>query len=550
MFHLDQVKLNSIGETLLIDVAAVEMEVKEREDKDALWNRCAKDRKFFIENFVFITNPKEAGMPNSSKFLFRLRPRQVQLLKTWEKWLAEAETGLVPKSREEGASWLACAFAVHAFLFIENFRTNFGSKDREAVDILGDIDTLLEKCRFILRNLPIELQPNYPKWERDLNVMNLKNSAMNTIIKGEVGKTAGRSGRSTMYFYDEWDYAPTPKETHTALNENARCKVFISSVAGYGTYMHQQEESGDHPIFRLHWKDNPDKNHFYIDDEGKRVYPYEVKKRKEYGQANQIGYAREIDMDRSAAQEGILIPRAWIDAAFELELPLQGASKSGLDVSNDRGDSTVYANRIGSSFIQVQKLFGRDINDQVERKLIEHIAESLSFDETGVGAYAVSGLEKDPPRFKIRDLPNGNPLMVPIKIKGFTNNSRPPDNEFLPDRPNTPSSVRFKYGVDALWWKFRLRFENSFKLFNNPTLDIDPAECISFSRLKDYETIQDLKAQFSRVLYKTETLSKKIRIDKKGNSSISPDKAEACIYTEVNHSDLEEDDSGFNSFIT
>jgi len=78
-------------------------------------------------------------------------------------WLGERERrnqpGLVEKSRDTGVSWLCCAYAVHGWLFKPGYAAGFGSLKWDEVDEIGNMGTLLEKCRFIIRNLPHWMRP-------------------------------------------------------------------------------------------------------------------------------------------------------------------------------------------------------------------------------------------------------------------------------------------------------------------------------------------------------------------------------------------------------
>ena len=67
--------------------------------------------------------------------------------------------GLIEKSRDMGATWLCCAISVHLFLFWSGASIGWGSKDAKVVDALGDPDSILEKIRILMRNLPREFHP-------------------------------------------------------------------------------------------------------------------------------------------------------------------------------------------------------------------------------------------------------------------------------------------------------------------------------------------------------------------------------------------------------
>lgn len=58
----------------------------------------------------------------------------------------------VEKSRDSGATWMSAAFAVWVWLFHPGSTVGFGSRKEILVDRAGDLQSIFEKIRSIVRN--------------------------------------------------------------------------------------------------------------------------------------------------------------------------------------------------------------------------------------------------------------------------------------------------------------------------------------------------------------------------------------------------------------
>ena len=479
--------------------------------------KCKDSKEYFISNYIYIRNPKNAAKGLPTKFLFNLYPEQIKLINAWEALKLSPEGGsrLLEKSREEGATFLMLAYAVHEFIFNSGSVTTLGSRKVDLVDKSNDPDTLFEKLRAMLQDLPDWLKPKY-----DDNYLRLRNLSTDSVIKGEGGDNMGRGGRSTTFLVDEWDFVDRPAKVFNSINENAHAKIFISTVAGTGTFMHTQGQTGT-PVDRLMWRDNPTKNHSEIVN-GKVVYPWYEQKKLEYA-ADPIGLATEIDADRSSATRGVLIPYAWVQSALDFVMDAEGISRSGLDVSEDNGgDIMPYANFKGGVVRQLERMSGshleKDIRDRLER---DH-AERLAYDRNGVGAYALKNLNA-PSR---------------CTVSGVRNNQGP-TKATLWDRPTTENDkgeavpftcdMRFGNLAAQLGWQLRLMFlathETVTGVRQHP-LD----NCISLHRLKDHPDRNEIITQLSQPTFERKGNKDLTFVDKLGLGSKSPDFYEALMY--------------------
>ncbi len=118
----------------------------------------------WIEDWAFTYDPR---IPERNPFMpFMLFPRQQDfILWLWDRYQGEMrhgrlrrQDGVVEKSRDVGISWLAAAFSVWLWLWHPGAAIGVGSYEADKVDQLGVPGSLLEKCRIIIRMLPLEMK--------------------------------------------------------------------------------------------------------------------------------------------------------------------------------------------------------------------------------------------------------------------------------------------------------------------------------------------------------------------------------------------------------
>lgn len=142
----------------------------------------------FMEDWMVTYDPRK----KLSYIPFLLFPKQKEYILWLKKLMEEKSDGLVEKSRDVGASWLNMAFSIWAFLFLDGVKIGFGSRKEALVDRIGDPDSILEKGRMIIENLPIEFRPE----KYDLAFMKFQNADNGARITGEAGDNIGRGGRA------------------------------------------------------------------------------------------------------------------------------------------------------------------------------------------------------------------------------------------------------------------------------------------------------------------------------------------------------------------
>ena len=412
---------------------------------------CADDIVHWVNHWVWTDDPREKGgcLP------FDLFEQQVGLLA----WLAEREArqgrGLVEKSRDTGASWVCCLYALHAWLFRPGFRCGFGSRKLEYVDQLGNMKTLFEKMRYALYSLPGWMLPAGFRREKHDCQARLVNPANGNTITGEGGDQIGRGDRTSVYFVDEAAHLEHPQLVESALSATTNVRIDVSTPNGPGNPFAQLRHSGLVPVFTLHWKSDPRKDQAYYD-----------KFLREHGPEVT---AEQLDIDYTASIEGICIPARWVRAAVGLVLREGPRPVGGLDVMEFGRDRNVFIARRGPVVRRDGVLdWGPCNTTETAFRAAEEARRQgctlVNYDAVGVGA-GITG-----------------PWQAGAEALGFTANpiqsggTAGMDETFWPD--GLTSAEKFVNLRAEMWHKLRDRFEKTFERVTGKKLWPDE-ECIS-----------------------------------------------------------------------
>lgn len=333
--------------------------------------KCAADPVHFIDSYCRTYDPRTAG----KSLPFKLWPRQVEFIRWLQAREAAQEGGICEKSRDVGVSFLCAAYSLHGFLFKPGYKVGFGSRKFQYVDTLGDLDSIFEKIRFMLRNLPTWLLPrgfNHGKHSCYARILNPESGAS---ITGEGGDEIGRGGRCSIYFVDEAAHIERPHLADSGLAATTNVRIDVSTPNGQGNPFYTKRFSGVFPVFTFHWRDDPRKT----DEWAERT-------KKEKGP---VIWASQYDIDYTASLEGICIPAAWVRAAVNFSVPTKSARcTAGLDIGEEGNDPTVFIPRHGPVVGQPES-WGKQNTTQTawrarDAATIHGVAE-LCYDSVGVG---------------------------------------------------------------------------------------------------------------------------------------------------------------------
>lgn len=436
----------------------------------------------FIEDWCDTFDPRNSGTGNLTTMPFRLFPKQREFIEFLYSCLQEEANGLVEKSRDVGATWLCVAFSVWMFLFIDEVSVGWGSRKAMQVDRLGDMSSIFEKLRRMLRTIPECFRPSDFS-EDSMAFMKIYSNATGSSITGESGDDIGRGGRTRIYFKDESAHYEHPESIEAALGDTTRVQIDISSVNGLNNVFHRKREagldwapgqravSGRTNVFVFDWSDHPLKTKSWYD------------KRRQDAVDNGLLhlFAQEVDRDYSAAIDGIIIEAAWVRAAIDAHVVL-GFDDSGewcaaLDVADEGMDTNALALRKGVILKDVDEWGERDTGVTARRAvdacrgvvgIMEHLY--LQYDCIGVGA----GIKAETNRLIEEGLMPRGVSMVPWNAGGEVIDK---DKRLIPDDIESPLNGDLFTNIKAqAWFMLARRFERTYRAIRSKAPDATEME--------------------------------------------------------------------------
>lgn len=421
----------------------------------------------FVRHWCATYDPRNAVGETPTTMPFVPFRRQRELIRFVHSCLDDRVSGLVEKSRDMGATWICCAISTHLFLFWPGASVGWGSRKAGLVDRIGDPDSIFEKIRILLRNLPRELLPIGFSLTEHMSLMRIVNPETRATIVGEGGDDIGRGGRSLVYFKDESAHYEHPESIEAALSDNALVQIDVSSVNGLGNVFHRRRESGvewtpSSPttttpgrtrIFVMDWRDHP----------AKTAEWHEQRRAKAEAEGLLHVFAQEVDRDYSAAVQGVVIPAEWvksaIDAHEKLKLKCDGGWCSALDVADEGGDTNAQATRRGVLLRALDEWGERDTG-LTARRAVRNASTAagtqpvqVQYDCVGVGA----GVKSETNRLADDGLLPRGLRLVPWNAGESPQDA---DRSVIPGDRDSPTWGDFAANLKAQgWWTLRRRFE-------------------------------------------------------------------------------------------
>lgn len=396
----------------------------------------------FVNDWCWTYDPRVQGKDKSAFMPFDLFPKQAEFLICLEQWVDNGDEWLVEKCRDAGASYLTVAFSTHRWLFRPGFKTTFGSRVEDAVDQMGNPDTIFEKIRIILKRLPMWMLPAGFDEKRHSFFMRLLNPVNGNVISGEGGTNMGRGGRSTLYVVDEAAHIERAEKVEAAIVANSECKGWVSSANGMGNLFYRKRQNDNVKVFAFRLEDDP------------RKTPEWISKKK--STTDPVTWAQEYEIDYGASGEGVFIPGPWVNAAVKLgkllgdRLKPSAVNTAGLDVGGGGSGKTVWINRQGP-VVQRPVSWNTPDNITTTHEVLELMRKAgggiLNYDSIGVGNTVTSTLTHA----------STNGLKVyPINV-GDT-----PTDAVWPD--GRKSKEMFANLKAELWWMVRCAFQRSHEM--------------------------------------------------------------------------------------
>ena len=473
----------------------------------------------FIDDWGVTVDPRVAAGGREPLMPFRLFPKQRELV-SWllERWRG-SDNGIVEKSRDVGASWIAMCVGVTLCLFHRHMMIGIGSAKEDKLDRTGDPDTLMYKACMFLSYLPVEFTGG---WSEKKNHAHLRLVFPDTdsSITGEAGDNIGRGGRKSIYFVDESAHVEHPELVDSALIANTDCRIDISSVYGMANSFAEKRHSGKYPVFTFHWRDDPRKDDAWYARLQDKYDP--------------ITIAQEYDLDYSASVEGQIIPSKWVQAAIgahkKLNIKITGERRSAFDVADEGKDKCAHVIAHGVLLEWAESWSGKggdtlDSTHRVYRNCDERKVDNFVYDADGLGATVRSDSRVIGEQRAVEVF--GKPKAPPITVTPFRgsgevlNPTRP-----VPGSPDRRNEDMFKNYKAQSWWNLRRRFAETVRALEGKPYD--PDYIISINDAPDWKERSRLLVELSQPVWKWDATGKML-IDKAPDGTLSPNLADGVM---------------------
>lgn len=480
----------------------------------------------WINDFCITYNPRNVGIKTVPFLLF---DRQREFVDFLYGCLTDKESGLVEKARDIGATWLCVAFSVWAWRYIPGASIGWGSRKEQLVDRIGDPDSIFEKIRMIIRNLPKFMLPNGFDMSTDMPSMKIINTETGSVITGESGDNIGRGGRSSIYFKDESAHYEHPEKIEAALGDNTDVQIDISSVNGTNNVFYRRRQAGEvwtpevtpapgkMRIFLFDWRDHPGKDQAW----------YDKRRKKAEDEGLLHIFAQEVDRDYMSSLDRVIIPMKYIKAAIDAHVKLGwiagGERISMQDVADEGGDRNAYTTRVGPVLKRCLE-WGEGDTGETARKMVQLAVEDAVsecyYDCIGVGA----GVKAETNRLKQI---GGIPMRMRILPWNAASKPLNPTDNLIRGDIHTPKNEDYFYNLKAqAWWMLRVRFEKTYKAITQGA-KYNPNEMISIPSTID--NLHKLCAELGQATIKPNVTSGKLVVDKKPDGGVSPNLADSVV---------------------
>jgi len=489
----------------------------------------------WITHWCDTYDPRKARLKWMPFILFERQAEYIQFLEDLQR---DQEGGLVEKCRDAGVSWLTIAYTAHNILFREGVAVGWGSRKQDLVDKLGDMDSIFEKLRRMIDRLPDIWKPK-DVTSGQLKFINNDNDASAT---GEAGDGIGRGGRKTWYAVDEAAHIERPETIEASLGDNTRVRVDISSVNGTGNPFHRKRETGviwepcktiepgKTRVFIFDWRDHPEKTQEWFD-----------RRRAQYESQGMLHiFAQEVERNHSAAVEGVIISREWIEASVDAHLLLPvmkhaypGNWMAGLDVADEGLDKNALVLRQGVILRSAAEWGERDPG-VTTRHMLGHLREigrrdlDIQYDCIGVGSAVRSEYNRLVAAGEIHE---SDYRMIPWHAGAKVVE---PFAHLVPDDDKSPYNRDFFHNMKAqAWWSMRTRFYKTWKAVQahraGDVIEYDIDELVSIDSTMGYGALEKLKQELSQPTKSQSAASLKMVVDKTPKGTKSPNMGDAAV---------------------
>lgn len=225
--------------------------------KQKVYIQAKRDILFFFNTFLWTFDPRKP----TSNLPFITYDYEDDYIKWVVDHIDNKKDCFTEKSRDMGMSWTIMGIFVHKWLFEDGFLAHIGSKKEDDVDQSGNIRSLFEKLRYMLRLFPSWIQPYQFDWKKHSISKRLLNPMNNNTITGESSnRDFGRAGRYRAVLLDEFGAMEYSTEAWTATADSSPCRIVVGTPAGTGNKFWELRYKSSIDRFTCHWTLHPEKS--------------------------------------------------------------------------------------------------------------------------------------------------------------------------------------------------------------------------------------------------------------------------------------------------
>lgn len=469
---------------------------------DAYHNACADAVIDFISRFCLTVDPRKT---DDREIPFELFPKQEDYIRwLWARYIGR-EDGVVDKCRGVGMSWMNAAFSVYLLIFQKQVTVSMYTYKADECHEKENLDTLIEKCIFLIRNLPVLFADGITD-----KLMQVTNHNNGSVIVGKSGDSPGRGGRSSIYFLDECAFYPRADSIEAAVSRNADCKIWGSTHHGTNTLFYRKATGGINPVFVIDWWEIP----MYSQEW------YDAERAKAEAEGTLHIFQQEVERNAAASLESVCCPPEWVNAAKRNDEEIIGRKIAALDPANEGGDTHGFCIVDGNSLIYADESGEGDPGDATDKYFWEAFnqgCDEFRYDPVGVGAGVAVRLKEI-----LGNLPADHKAhkmtVIPWNAGGAV--MRGSDRDFA----DTRNDKFFENAKAQSWWSVRNEFLQTYRKVNGK--EYKDGHSIKMSDLT--MKIEKLILELSQPQY-VMSKSGKLMIDKKPKGSKSPNLADSYV---------------------
>lgn len=471
----------------------------------------------FVCEWGMTYNPRFSGRGSNGWMPFILTPKQREF-GAWflSRWQLQKD-GLVEKSRDQGASWIAMALAISMCIFNRDMAIGVGSALEAKLDSLGDLNSIFQKGRQFIQYLPGPFRGGCDL-TKDAPEKRILFPETGSQIVGEVGDKIGFGGRSSIYIVDEAALIEHPQLMHAGTSANSDCRIFISSLSLDGmqndfAIQRHSGRFGDDGVFTLHYRDNPLMSEEYI--------------AKKKATMDSSIWAANYEINYAGSAQGVIIEADWVSAAIDahkkLKIEPSGVKSGSLDIADLGRDLNAFTSRHGILVTHCETWRG-DVTGfapTAERAMDyadKWALDEFCYDAEMMGAGIRTEFNRILPRRKMQGLRE-------IHISPFRGSAAVFEPERKARGTERLNQDFFQNLKAQSWWALRWRFYETY-LAVNGAKEYNPDDIISLD--SSMPNLQKLCTELWQPKWKHSS-SGKMMVDKTPDGMMSPNMADSVM---------------------